>query len=110
MTSRLLPLLCFIPAFASAAPVYLDCTMTNGTKPVLWHVALDESTSSASYTVPEMNVAEKYPAVFTAENVLFNSMEISRTTLSFIRTVNLLGNIKRDVGQCILAKAPTRKF
>ncbi|QLG94789.1 hypothetical protein HZF02_23855 [Pseudomonas yamanorum] len=110
MAPRFLLLVFFIPAVASAAPVYLDCTMTNGTKPVLWHVALDESMSSASYTVPEMDVAGKYPAVFTAEKVLFNSMEISRTTLSFTRTVNLLGDVKRDVGQCSVAKAPARKF
>ncbi|MFA0921679.1 hypothetical protein ALP73_200324 [Pseudomonas coronafaciens pv. garcae] len=110
MHPRHLFLLLLVPVFASAAPVYLDCTLTNGSKPVVWHVALDESASSASYTVPEMNVAGKYPAVFTAQNVLFNSMEISRTTLSFTRTVNLLGDIKKDVGQCSIAQPPVRKF
>ncbi|OWP73519.1 hypothetical protein CEC48_00070 [Pseudomonas sp. K2I15] len=100
-----------LPALCQASPVYLECFMTNGTKPVLWNITLDESLGSASYVISSMDVARKESAVFTANNVVFSSMEISRTDLSFKRTTDFLGKTTVDIGQCKVApKAAERKF
>ena len=100
----------FVATTANAAPVYLECAMTNGQKVVTWNVALDEANGTVSYSVPEMGTASKHPAVFSPDKVVFNSMEISRVDLSFKRTVNILGDIRADTGQCKLADAPKRQF
>ena len=74
MKSSIVAAAFFVATTANAAPVYLECGMTNGQK------------------------------------VVFNSMEISRVDLSFKRTVNILGDIRTDTGQCKLADAPKRQF
>ncbi|PTU32250.1 hypothetical protein [Stenotrophobium rhamnosiphilum] len=95
---------------AEAAPVYLECTMTDGQKDLTWNVVTDEANGTISYSIPELGTASKYPAVFSPDKVVFSSMEISRIDLSFKRTSNILGDVKTDVGQCKLATAPKRQF
>ncbi|NFV80700.1 hypothetical protein [Magnetospirillum aberrantis] len=100
------------PAAASAAPVYLECMMTlgSGQKETQWNVTLDEAAGSVAYTIPELGTAKKALGIFTADKVRFDTMEISRIDLTFTRTINLLGEVKRDQGQCKMAPTPTRKF
>jgi len=101
---------CLLSFACYAAPVYLECTMSSGQKDVLWEVALDEAAGNASYSIAELGVVQKRPAAFTASSVSFNGMEIDRTTLVMTRTVNLMGDIKVDKGQCQLAKPKARAF
>lgn len=100
------------PAAASAAPVYLECMMTlgSGQKETQWNVTLDEAAGNVAYTIPELGVAKKAQAIYAPDKVRFDSMEISRVDLTFTRTLNLLGDIKRDQGQCKMAPTPARKF
>lgn len=95
---------------SQAAPVYLECSMSNGKEVVVWNVTLDEVGGTVSYTIPEMGVAQKYTAIFTSDKVIFKSMEISRIDLSFKRTSNLLAQSQIDTGQCKLADVPKRQF
>lgn len=97
-------------AVANGAPVYLECTMTNSQKDIQWNVALDEANGTVSYSVQELGIASKHPAVFSPEKVVFNSMEISRVDLSFKRTIQILSDIRTDTGRCKLAEAPKRQF
>jgi len=98
---------------ALAAPTYLTCMMPAGTgQPMArWDVTLDEAAGTARYAIPSMNVIQKYPAVFTADKVLFGSFEISRVDLTLTRTLQILDEKRIDTGQCSLAKPPQkRKF
>lgn len=102
--------ICMFPAAVTAAPVYLECVMSTGQKDVLWNVTLDEATSSVAYTIPEMNVAKKLPGIFSPDKVLFDTMSISRVDLSFVRSFNIAGISRTDVGQCKIPTTPARKF
>ena len=106
----LLPILTLLSVSAYAEPVYLNCVITNSQKDVLWKVALDESAGTVSYSIPEHGVDQKLRGIFTADKVVFSTMEISRVDLSFKRTIDLMGDIKVDKGQCQLATVPKRKF
>jgi hypothetical protein len=98
-------------AMANAAPVYLECKMTTGTKEVLWNVTLDESTGAVSYTIPELGVVQKLPGVFMPDRVVFGAMEISRVNLSFTRKTVVSGVVDRtDQGQCKVTDPPIRQF
>lgn len=104
----------FASSAALSEPVYLDCLISTNSeadgKQALWHVTLDESTSSVSYRIPELNVIERTTAVFTADKVTFRSIEISRVDLSMIRRTEVLGVKFHADGQCKLVDAPPRKF
>ncbi|WP_431286779.1 hypothetical protein [Roseateles chitinivorans] len=99
-----------LPLICSAAPVELTCIITSGEKDVEWKVSLDEAAGTASYSIPELNVNQKYKAIFTEDKVVFNGMEISRVDLSFKRTINILGKITEDKGQCKKAAPIKREF
>ncbi len=100
------------PAAASAAPVYLECMMTlgSGQKETQWNITLDEAVGTVAYTIPELGTAKKAQGIFTPDKVRFDAMEVNRIDLSFTRTINLLGEVKRDQGQCKMAPTPARKF
>lgn len=100
------------PAAAFAAPVYLECMMTlgKGQKETQWNVTLDEAAGTVAYTIPELGTAKKSQGIFAPDKVRFDAMEISRVDLTFTRTINLLGDIQRDQGQCKMAPTPARKF
>jgi hypothetical protein len=94
---------------ALAAPTYLECTLSDSDN--VWNVTLDEATSSFSYTIPKLEVVQKGPAVFTAEKVMFKSMEISRVTLVFTRRVVIAGVMdETTTGQCKIAENVKRAF
>jgi hypothetical protein len=98
----------FVVTTVNAAPVYLECVMTDTQRIVTWNVVMDEDNGTVSYSIPEMNTASKYPAVFSPDKVVFSTMEISRIDLSFKRTLSILG--RTDTGQCKLADVPKRQF
>lgn len=111
MKKSVAALILLVPAVALAEPVYLDCTITSGAKgDVVWNVTLDESQGIVAWVVPALNTKRKVPAVFTADKVTFDSMEISRVDLSLVRTVSVLGETRVDRGQCKLVKPPARQF
>lgn len=96
---------------AHAAPIYLTCTMTSGQEDLHWDVTLDEAGGTVSYAIPSLNVLQKYPAVFTPDKVLFDTMEISRVDLTLKRTTKILDEVRVDIGRCALATPPAkRKF
>ena len=84
--------------------------MTDGREDKQWNVALDEAAGTVGYSIPSMGVNQKYQGVFTADKVIFSSMEISRIDLSLKRTTNILGKVTVDKGQCQLVSEPKRKF
>lgn len=93
---------------ALAAPVYLDCKVQSGSTETLWNVALDESAGTASYAIQKPAFTGKFPAVFTAEKVVFNDITVNRTDLSITVPIALLSRVDR--GTCEVVKAPARKF
>jgi hypothetical protein len=97
-------------AAAVAAPVYLDCAVTNGTTAVTWNITLDEETGNISYSIPALGASYRYHGTFTRDSVSFDTVEISRLDLSFKRTVMISGSIKSETGLCKIVRQPARQF
>lgn len=98
-----------LPAVANAAPVYLECTLTDGNRDLAWNVTLDEERAAVDYVIPSINVAQKAKAIFTPEKVMFNGMEISRVDLTITRKPILEGG-RTDKGQCRIPAPVKRAF
>ena len=101
---------------AMAAPVYLDCRLRagsddGGAPELLWHITLNEETGTVSWTIPESDVADTARAVFTADEVRWNSLTINRTTLAFTRRFSWpSGQPLTTHGRCQLVRRPSRQF
>lgn len=97
-------------AAAAAAPVYLECGVSNGSTAVTWNITLDEATGDVSYSIPSLGASYRYHGTFTPDSVSFDTVQISRTDLSFKRTVMIEGSIKSETGLCKIVERPARKF
>jgi hypothetical protein len=95
---------------AFAAPVYLDCAVSNGSTSVTWNLTLDEETGNISYSIPALGASYRYHGTFTRDSVSFDTVEISRIDLSFKRTVVIAGSIKSETGLCKIVRQPARQF
>ena len=95
---------------ANAAPVYLDCSVSNGSSAITWLITMDEATGNISYSIPSLGASYRYHGTFTPDSVTFDNVLISRIDLSFKRTVVIEGSIKSETGLCKIIKRPTRQF
>ena len=102
---------------ARAAPVYLECLLSGGgnSGDVLWNITLNEETSTVSWTIPAMDVANNSRAVFTPDEVRWDSsistFTINRSDLTFTRTLNMGGGTPHITrGRCRLAAQRRRAF
>ena len=70
-----IPVLIFVyAAGASAAPTYLNCTLSSSEKKVTsLDITADESNQQVSYSIVETGFAQKLSGIFTADKVLFVS-------------------------------------
>lgn len=100
-------LLALIVTPADAAPVYLDCHLEGGHD---WHMTIDETNHEVSYSIPDLEVLERKAAVFGPREVTFDGITVDRVDLHMTRTVEVLGAIRSNRGQCVLVKAPARAF
>jgi hypothetical protein len=97
-------------AAAFAAPVFLECAVSNGSTAVTWNVTLDETTGNVSYSIPSLGASYRYHGTFTPDSVSFDTVQISRTDLTFKRTVAIEGSIKSETGLCKIVNKPARQF
>ena len=98
-----------IPCAANAAPVYLQCQLTQDVgQKAPWDVTLNEEAGTVTYTFPELGRAYTVPGVFTAGKVTFRSFTINRTNFAFLRDLSSLQAPDRaaliDHGRCALAE------
>lgn len=99
------------PFSANAATSYLTCTVTSQPG---WsiEVAANEETSTVTTNIPMTGFSGKGVGIFTASDVVFGdrdiSYRISRTDLSFERTIRILR--QTDRGFCKVNAAPRRAF
>jgi hypothetical protein len=100
----------FTSAAAWGSPVYLECAVSNGSTAVTWNITMDEATGNVSYSIPSVGASSRYHGVFTQDSVTFDTVEISRTDLTFKRTVTIAGSIKSETGLCKVVQRPIRKF
>lgn len=101
-----------LPAVAWAAPVYLVCTIPPGGEGKQLNFSLDEQMGQVGISLPHNGRSVRLPAVYGPEEVAFRdgsiAYTVSRTDLTFVRTVTRFGWV--DKGSCTLQKAPDRAF
>ncbi|HEY4318222.1 MAG TPA: hypothetical protein VGN04_11505 [Herbaspirillum sp.] len=95
---------------SAAAPVFLECAVSNGSSAVTWQVTLDEATGNVSYSIPSLGASYRYHGTFTRDSVTFDTVQISRIDLTFKRTVAIEGSIKSETGLCKIVNQPARQF
>lgn len=103
-------LVCASAGAAEAAPVYLDCSVSNGSSAINWLITLDEVTGNVSYSIPSLGASYRYHGTFTPDSVTFDTVLISRLDLSFKRTVVIEGSIKSETGLCKIIDRPQPQF
>ncbi len=98
---------------ASAAPVYLACSVTGNGATTKLDVTADESGQLVTYSFPNGGPAGRVAAVFTPATVSFPmgrgmvTVTIDRTTLRIERVAN--GGMMLDSGTCTLRKKPPKR-
>lgn len=70
---------------ASAAPVMLNCELTQHDGPLKIDVQLNEDAGTVSWSFPATGVSVTRAAIFTPDRVSFGSFSISRTDLTLQR-------------------------
>jgi hypothetical protein len=111
-----------------AAPVYLECTLSDNKHPetkVQASVSLDEATQSVGYSIATTGLTQKLPAIFSADQLLFVSgpgtstetqYTISRNDLTIKSFIPGMAKLLDDPnfgqsGACSIVKvSPGRKF
>lgn len=107
-------------ALADTQPTYLKCTINGAKGPVENLLLADEANQSVTLTVTLTGHSEKMFAVFSPEEVSFQSKiggvatvttTINRVNLSVTRTL-VIGTTppRTDTGSCTVEKAPKRAF
>jgi hypothetical protein len=95
------------PAAATAAPIYLDCSLPPGA----WSFAMDEQEGSVQWSVAGTDLSGIAPAAFRPDKVTFRVMsatfEISRVNLSLKQSL-LDGTVRSS--RCRLPAKPKRAF
>lgn len=106
-------LMCFaaammtLPTAASAKPVYLDCSLSNGTKDMPWSISLNEEEGTITFSHEYATKTER--AIFTPDFVTWagGDMKIDRSTLAFTRAWE--GKVSAQ-GTCKIAAPKKRAF
>src|SRR5438270_12769781 len=70
---------------ANAAPVMLNCELTQEGGPLTVNVQLNEAAGTVSYSLPATGVSVEKSAIFAPDHVSFGGFWVSRTDLTFKR-------------------------
>ena len=94
---------------AQAAPIDLQCSVSDGGKATSIDITLDEANKSATWQWKDDPNPLSGPAVFTATKVVMRTITIDRVTLAFTQSYDLGDGPVSKRGTCKRVKV-TRAF